>query len=156
MSTTATTIALTYNGADIQNLDGLFLEITSGLDDSPTSVRGVDVTVPGIDGQTPRPRRFHERRIILTGYVRGTGATQTDRRADYRVNVRAMHNLFPTGGGAAVEPEDLVVYLEDGDTATIAARCLNIVADNAIPSEFTRISIELLAVEDWDYESPGS
>lgn len=155
MSSATATIGLTYDGADIQVLEGLYLELREGLDESPTE-RGVDVTVPGLDGQVPRPRRFHERRLLLSGWVRGSGDTTEERRADYRTTVRVMQQLFPSGGGNAVEPADLVAQLENGATATIPCRCLSIAANNVIPSEFTYISIELLAVEDWVYETPSS
>ena len=156
MSSDVAVIGLTYDGADIQVLDGLFLEITQGLDGSPTAVRGIDTTVPGADGQVARPRRFHERRIALEGFVRGVGATTADAQAEYRVNVRAMNILFETGGGAAVEPKDLVCYLEDGTTATVPARTLAVEPTLRIPSEWSDVAVVLLAVEDWTYETPGS
>lgn len=156
MTTTAATIGLTYDGTDIQDLDGLFLEITQGLDDSPTSVRGVDVTVPGADGQTARPRRFHERRIVLAGFVRGSGFDTEDRQADYRANVRDMLVLFETGGGAAYTPADLVVTLEDGSTQTVQARTLSVITVPVIPSEYSSVSVELLVVAAWTVEALGS
>lgn len=155
MTTTAAPIGLNFDGVDIQDLDGLFLQITQGLSDSPT-VRGIDVTVPKADGQTPRPRRFHERRIVLTGWVRGSGSTQADRRADYRVNVDAMLALFQTGGGAGYEPADLIATPEDGSTRTVAARTLSVQTGEVVAGEFANVSIELLAVEDWTVEDLGS
>lgn len=151
MSSDAATIGLTFDGNDIQDLDGLYLEITAGLDDSP-AVRGEDVTVPYADGQTARPRRFHERRLLLTGFVRGVGSSSTEAQADYRANAYAMTSLFDP----AADPADLVAILEDGQTATCAARTLSIATVKVIPSEFTNVSIEMLAVEDWTYELAGS
>lgn len=150
MTTAAAQVGLTFDATDVQDLDGLYLEITSGLDDSPT-VRGEDVTVPYADGQTARPRRFHERRLILTGFVRGSGADETAQRSDYRTNVRAMLTLFDP----AADPADLVATLEDGYLATIAARTLSVVTTSDVPT-FARVSIELLAVEDWSYAVVGS
>lgn len=144
-------IALTFDGTDIQDVDGLHLEITQGLGDSP-AVRGVDVTVPGADGQVSRPRRFHERRILLSGFVRGSGASEADRQADYRTNVRAMLALFDVTAAAA----DLVATLEDGATATAAARTLSVMSVERVPAEWADVSIELLAVEDWIYVEAGS
>jgi hypothetical protein len=144
MSSALAIIGLTYGANDIQVLDGLYLEIVGGLDDSPT-VRGEDVTVPYADGQTTRPRRFHERRILLAGHVTGTGATTALAQGDYRGNVKAMLALFDAAAAAA----DLVASLEDGTTATVAARTLSVVTVPVAPSEWSSVSIELLAVEDW-------
>jgi len=149
MSTTP--IGVVFDGTDVQDVDGLYLEITAGLDDSPT-VRGEDVTVPYADGQVARPRRFHEMRILLTGHVRGVGATAGDAQADYRANVTAMRALFDP----AADPADIVCTLEDGTTATAAARTLSVATVNVIPSEWSNVSIELLALEDWTLEVAGS
>lgn len=149
MTSALAVIGLTFDGTDVQDVNGLHLVITQGLGDSPT-VRGTDVTVPGAAGQTARPRKFHERRILLGGpdsFVRGDGATEADRRADYRTNVRAMLTLFD----AAAAPADLVATLEDGDTATIACRTLSVATVELVPGEWAAVSIELLALEDWAY-----
>ena len=151
MTSSAATVGLTFAATDVQDLDGLFLEITQGLADSPTA-RGVDVTVPGAVGQVSRPRKFHERRLLLSGFVRGSGADHATRQADYRTNVRAMLTLFDATAAAA----DLVATLEDGATATIAARTLSIASVDQIAGEWTDLSIELLAVEDWAYVEAGS
>jgi hypothetical protein len=151
MTSGAVSIPLTFDGVDIQDLDGLHLEIVQGLNESPT-VRGEDVTIPSADGQTYRPRRFHERRILLSGFVRGDGAAQSDRRADYRQNVKSMQALFST----TAAPADLVATLEDGTTATIVCRTLSVLSVERVPSEWADLSIELLALEDWAYEVIGS
>lgn len=156
MTSAVAPVGLVFDSVDLQDLDGLFLEITQGLSDSPSSVRGVDVTVPGTDGQTSRPRRFHERRLVLSGFVRGSGATHSDRQADYRGNIRAMLDLFETGGGASYAPPDLVATLEDGSIATIAARATSVVSVEVVSGEYANVSVELLAVEEWAYETPGS
>lgn len=154
MTSAIAIIGLTYAATDVQDFDGLHLEITQGLGDSPT-VRGTDVTVPGAAGQTARPRKFHERRLLLAGpnsFVRGDGATEALRQADYRTNVRAMLALFDP----AAAPADLVATLENGYTATIAARTLSVATVELVPSEWAAVSIELLALEDWTYEVVGS
>lgn len=151
MTSTAATIPTSYNGVDVQDLDGIFLEITGGLSDSPT-VRGVDVLIPKADGQTARPRRFQERRILISGFVRGTGSTQADQRADYRSNMRSLLSLFD----AAAAPADLVAELEDGSTATVACRTLSVASVEPVQSEYGTVSIEMLAVEDWSIVDAGS
>lgn len=151
MTSAVATIGLTFDGVDVQDIDGLFLELVGGLSDSPT-VRGIDVTVPGADGQVARPRRFHERRPLLAGFVRGSGATQAIRQSDYRSNVRAMLSLFD----ATAEPADLVAALEDDATATIPARTLQVATVDVIPGEYANVSIEMLGIEDWAFEDAGS
>lgn len=146
MTSALAIIGLTFDGIDIQNLDGIYLELTGGLNDSP-AVRGVDVIVPGAAGQVARPRRFHERRILLTGSVRGSGSTEDDRRAAYRTDMKTLLALFDT----AANPADLVAELEDSTTGTIAARTLSVLSTETVPSEEAAISIELLAVEDWSF-----
>lgn len=144
-----TTIGLTFDATDVQLEDALFLEIVSGLDTSAT-VRGEDVTVPYADGQTPRPRRFHERRILLAGYVTGNGATPALAAEYYRANVRAMLALFDP----AADPAALVATLEGGaTTATITARTLSVISETYVPSLLSYVSIELLATEDWTYSA---
>jgi hypothetical protein len=66
-------------------------------------------------------------------------------RANFRANAHAVRTLFdPTA-----EPADLVAALEDGSTATIAARTLNAVWDQRAP-EIAAVSIELESVDpDW-------
>jgi hypothetical protein len=137
------TIALTFAGTSIQDMEGLFLQITAGLSDSPT-VRGVDVLIPKADGQTSRPRRFHERRIMLEGFVRGSGSTYDDQLADYRANIRSMLSLFD----ATLPPDTLQATLEDGSIATIECRTLSVLTPEDVRT-YATVSIEMLAVEDW-------
>lgn len=139
-------IALTYNAIDIQDADGIHLEITAGLNDSPT-VRGIDVTVPGADGQVARPRKFHERRVLLSGFVRGDGATESDRRSDYQDKMTTLVGLFDV----TAAPVDLVATLPNSAVGTIAARALSVACAELVPAEFANVSIELLAVEDWSF-----
>lgn len=144
MTSALAVIGLTYAAADIQVYDGIYLELVGGLSESPT-VRGQDVTVPYADGQTTRPRRFHERRILLAGHVSGTGASTALAQATFRGNVLTLLSLFD----AAAAPADLVATLETGDTATIAARTLSAMVVEGALSLWAQVSIELLAVEDW-------
>lgn len=146
-------IDLTFDGDSLQLTDlSLFLTITFGLNEPP-EVRGEDVTIPYLAGQVPRPRRAHNRRIVLEGHVRGEGADQAAQRAGYRALVRYLNDLFDT----ARMPADLVASLEDGSTATIAARPLNMIVTERVASEFASLSIELLSVApNWTYDEAGS
>lgn len=152
MTTPITAIGLTYDGVDLQPADlGFHLFLVSGLDDSP-DVRGEDVTIPYLAGRLPRPRRFDHRRPVLEGFARGLGIDQSARRSDYRAVRRGLAELFDPARDVA----DLVATLEDGSIATIACRPLSLIAVETIPSEYTGLSIELEAAEDWTFEVEGS
>lgn len=141
MSSPVAVIGLTFRGTDIQDLDGLFLEITGGLDELP-EVRGEDTVVPGLAGRVSQNRIADRRELELEGYVRGVGADEEGDRSAYRTNVIAMQALFdPT-----LDPGELVASLEDGSTATINARALNIVGAQKMPS-FKLVSVKLESVD---------
>jgi len=153
MTSSIAPVALTYDGTDIQDTDGIFLEITLGLFETGDT-RGVDVTVPGADGQVVRPRRFHQRKVLLAGFVRGVGVDQSSARAAYWGNLDAVRTLFDETG----LPKDLVATLPDGSVRTIAARTIpdGRILNEQAASEFAFVSIELLALEDWSVEEAGS
>lgn len=147
MTSPAVTIAMTYDGVDIQDVEGIHLQITRGLLETAT-IRGVDVTVPGLDWQVPRPRRYHERRVLLAGFVRGTGPTQADRRADFRDNIDILVALFDEVGGF----KDLVLTLENGDVRTLPCRTIEDgrIINEQVISEFGYLSIEMYALGEWE------
>lgn len=146
-------IAGTYDGEALQQVNGegdlvLYLVPTQGLNDPP-EVRGEDWTVPGLDGQQPRPRRPHERRIVLSGFVRGKQADTATSQAFYRARVRYLNDLYDT----ARLPADLVLELEDGSTATISARPLNMIFNERVVSEWADLTVELVSTDpNWTYE----
>lgn len=147
MTTTLATIPLTYAGTDLQpaNLQ-IFLELVLGLSEAP-SVRGTDIIVPALAGRVEGRRVNDFVAIELRGWVRADPATTTTatQRASYRANMKALRALFATNRARA----DLVATLEDGTTATISARPLNLVLTELVPSEFANISIELAGNGDW-------
>jgi hypothetical protein len=138
-------IGLTYNGTDIQQSTiGIFLEIIRGLNEGP-SVRGTDTVVPSLPGRIARNRVRDVIALELEGVVMGSGSVYADQIEDFRGLVNTLHALFdPTA-----MPADLVASLENGSTATIAARTLNILWDQDTPLS-ARVNIALEAVEDWD------
>lgn len=153
MTSALAAIGLTYDGTDLQDPAGIFLEVTRGLFETGDT-RGVDVTVPGLDGQVVRPRRFHERRIQLAGFVRGDGLDQATRRADFWNNLDILRALFDETG----LPKPTVAIMPDGTTRTCDARTLpdgRIVVEQ-VQSEFATVSIEMVALEDWTIEITGS
>lgn len=152
MSTDLATIGLTYDLADIQDQDlGIFLEITQGLHEPP-EVRGRDVVVPSLAGQVARNRVVHQLKIVLTGIVRGNGASQASRHTDFRSQSLFLRTLF----SPARLPAELVATLEIGSQATIQARPINTIWNEVVKSEFAYVSVELLALEDWDFSGMGS
>lgn len=146
-------IGLTYDTDDLQLSDlTLFLTITYGLNE-PAEPRGRDVLVPYLNGQVARPRRPDTRRILLAGHVKGDGADTAARQSAYRAMVRYLNDLF----SPARMPADLVASLEDGSTATLAARPLPMVFTERVPSEWADLTVELLSIDpDWVYDEAGS
>lgn len=148
MSTNAAVVGLTFDGTDIQDLDGIFLEITRGLVEPP-EVRGVDLIVPAYAGRIVRNRVGDRLSIILEGWVRGVASDEDSDRADFVINRAAFRTLFDP----RAEPADLVATLEDGSSQTIAARTLNVVPEQIVPS-FMRVNVEMESVDpDW---TPGA
>lgn len=146
MSNGVAVVALTYDGDDIQESDlGIHLEIIAGLDDSP-DIRGVDVTVPYLDGKVVQPRRFDHRRILLEGIVQGVSNDASSARADYRANRRALSVLFDN----TRLPATLRAVLEDGDITRIEARPLSIIVVEVVPGYVGTVSVELEAVSEWE------
>lgn len=153
MTNGAASIGVTYDGTDCQDSDpGLFLEITRGINET-IEVRGIDVVVPGLAGQIPRLRIGDSLRIVLSGFVAGAGMDLAAQKADFRSTMLAVRTLFdPTK-----EPAELALVLEDGSTATISARPLNIVVNDKVQSLFAYVSVELLSVApDWTITPGGS
>lgn len=148
MSTAAAVVGLTYRGTDIQDLDGIFLEIVRGLVE-PVEVRGVDLVVPSSAGQIVRSRVGHRLSIGLRGWIRGVDTTnpinESGDRSDFATNRAAFRALFdPT-----LDPGQLVATLEDSSVQSIAARTLNVLTEIVAPT-FVRVDVELESVDpDW-------
>lgn len=138
-------IGLTFDGTDIQVTTGIFLELVAGWNEPP-QVRGVDVTVPARAGQVFRNRKAHERRIILQGWVAGTGTTHDDEMASFQGSLAIFKSLFDT----TADPAPLVAEVPGAGSWTIDARTLNFTWDRVVPSVFERVNIELVSVDpDW-------
>lgn len=143
MSTPAAVHALTYRGTDIQDLNGLFLEVVRGLD-GVTDVRGVDSVVPARPGRISRSRQPDRLPIELVGYMRGVAqpsGADTDGKA-YRVAVQLMQSLFDPAGGAG----ELIAQLEDGTYVVAQAAPTDVITEPRLPT-FTILSIEMEAVD---------
>lgn len=151
MTNPAASIPLTFDGTDVQHADfGIFLEIVEGLDETP-EVRGEDTRVPARDGLIARNRRPERLPLRLHGCVRGTdGDDDAALKSDFRTNMLAVRTLFRPHR----DPAALVAQLEDGQTATINARPLNIVINPIIQSLYHEIDIALESVDpDWEFST---
>lgn len=150
MSSSAAVIGLTYRGTDIQDTDGIFLEIVRGIGEV-VEVRGVDLVVPAAAGRIVRNRVGDRLSIVLEGFVRGVGiasGTDTSEAAD-RADFAANRAIFRTLFDPTLAPGALVAVLEDGSSQTIDARTLNVLYDPQVPS-YQRVNVELESVDpDW-------
>ena len=149
MSNPWAVIGLTYDGEDIQLADfSIYLWVQNGLNEVPT-VRGVDTVVPGKPGRSARNRENDVLPIVLSGSVM-SDPTETDQdaaRATFRNRMLLIRSLFASNR----LPADLVAELENGDTATISARPMNILVPQQIEGVYASLSIELEGLDDWTY-----
>lgn len=151
MTSAVATIGVVFDGTDVQEIDGIFLELVSGLTGEGLSVRGVDVTIPGLAGRVARLRRADVRRIELRGFVRGVGATRADAIADFRANMDDLDALFDK----TADPAVLSVTTEDGIVRTINARTVDLMlGEEVVSGEFQYVSVVLESVDpDWSVGS---
>lgn len=137
-------IPLTFDATDVQQDPiGLFLEIVRGLNE-PMTVRGSDTTVPGLTGRIARNRKGDRLLIELRGLVIGNGATHALQKADFAALRQFVRTLF----NPKADPAPLVATLEDGTTATVNARTLNVIWILGGDAD-AEISVEMEAVADW-------
>lgn len=152
MTNAAAVIGLHFDSTDIQqNPIGVFLEIIKGLNEGP-EVRGTDTIVPGLYGRIARNRIGDRLVIELEGYVAGSGMDEETQRSSFRTLVNQFAALFdPTA-----MPANLVADLEDGSTATVAARTLPTVLWQPIVPAMAKVNVQMEAVVAWDIVPAGS
>lgn len=149
MSTAVAPVTLTYSGTDIQDLEGIFLEIIRGAPGEPSEVRGRNDIALGRDGQVVRNKRVNLRIVELVGWIKGTGATEATQRSDYWDNRLDFEALF-----SAVDVDDLVATLPNGESYTLSCRLRPPVLFRQIAPAYATLSLELESVDpDW---TPGS
>ena len=146
----------TYDGTSLvqvtSSVPRVVIGLVGGLDDSP-EVRGDDTTIPGAAGKVPRDRVWDHRTIELEGFIAGVGATHAAQAADIRSLLETLRTLFAT----TRSPATLSIELEDGGSATISARPLNMLCPASVDTVRATVNIQLLAVEaDWDVTLGGS
>ena len=143
----AATVQISYAATQLQAVaNGRHLDIVRGLSEAP-EVRGGDLIVPGLAGRITRNRINDIVQIELRGFVTNDPTVAGSLLASYRTQVRAWRTLFsPTRTPAA-----LVCWLEDGATATITARPLNVIWAEQVQSLIATVSVELEGYGDWVY-----
>lgn len=151
MTSAVAVVVLTYRGHDIQDIDGIFLDLYAGGPGEIAEVRGVSQVIPGADGMLARNRNVQRRRIELRGFCRGIASSETTDRGDYWDNRITLADWF--------HPEQmgtLSATLPNGEVWTIEARTLPpIVYDQEVPS-FARVSVVLESVDPHWVEQVGS
>lgn len=146
MTTSAAPVTLTYDATDIQDLDGIFLEIIRGAPGEPAEIRGRNDIAPGVDGQVIRNRRPDRRTIELSGWVKGTGANEAAQRSDYWTNRLALEALF-----SALDTASLWATLPNGSTYAITCRLRPPILYRQVAPSFATVSLELESVDpDWE------
>jgi hypothetical protein len=153
MANPAAVIALDVDGTDLQQDPiGIFLQIIAGGPYETSLVRGEDITVPSLEGQVPLSRVGHERKIVLRGYVAGTGTDEQDQRIDFEELALSLVELF--------DPRTIVTMtaeLPSGAVATITCRPqAPMLWDEVVPS-MSRLQVEFLSTDpDWVITPAGS
>ena len=148
MTTEAAPVTLTYNSTDVQDLDGIFLEIVRGAPGEPAEVRGRDDVAIGREGRMARNRLPDVRIVELVGWIRGTGADEDAQRSDYWDNRITFDSLFST-----TTIRVLHATLPNGDAYTLNCRVRPPVLFRQVVPAFATLSLELESVDpDWELE----
>ena len=147
MTSNVATVALTFGGTDLGDIDGTLIDrVMYGGPDEPSPVRGRDDVALGKDGKVLRNRRSDVRRIEIRGWVTGTGSTVADQVADYWDNRVTL--------GTLMEPKTtrtLLATLLNGDSYSINARPVEPPSYDQEAPMLARVSIILESVDpDWE------
>jgi len=112
--------SLTANSIDLTTADlRLAFRLVKGFAEN-WATRGVDVVIPGADGQVAFPRKRDRLLIVARGFVMGSGVDEDAQRADFRDIQQTLRALMdPTQ-----DPYTLTHVDEAGTTWTIDARPL--------------------------------
>lgn len=138
---------LTYDATSIQQDPiGIYLRIVRGLNEIP-SVRGEDDVVASKPGRSPYPRVADVLALELDGLLLGLGDTFAEEQASFRTLVEALKTLLAAG---SLNPKALAGTLEDGSTATINARVVDVQVRQLIESTAAEVKVALESVDpDW-------
>lgn len=145
-------MGLTFRGTDIQTAN-IFLDITRGYAE-PAAVRGRDIIIVGRAGRTETSvvRKKDVRRILLEGWVLGTGASLVLKQQSWRSSTDTLMALMDhTLASGALVVSTPYMGLPSG-SKTIQAKCINVMPGPIVSLYFQRWSIELEAIgnpPDW-------
>lgn len=152
MPTDVAPVTLTAGGNDIQDLDGIFLELVRGGPGELADLRGGNYVAPRLAGRVRGNRLGDIRPITLRGFVTGTGANEDAARGDYWDNRVTLASYFPVNTETA-----LVAGLASGDSYTITVLPVGsraITYNQVVPS-MALVVVELESL-DPDWELVGS
>ena len=139
-------MGMTYRATDVQTAN-IFLDLIRGYGEPP-DVRGEDDVVPGAAGREEGDWEADRLRILLEGWVKGTGATLVAQQQSWRTSTDALMALM----NRAASPGALVItapyYGLAAGSKTIQARCVNVVPGPIQAAmTFQRWSFELVAID---------
>lgn len=140
-------VTLTLGGNDIQDIDGIFLELRRGGPGEHSGHRGPDYIAPHLAGRVLGNRQPDYRRVSLFGFVRGTGADEDAQRGDYSDNRILLASYVTMTTEAA-----LSATLPSGDEYTLNVRGISdgAILYNEIVPAFAWCSVELESLDpDW-------
>lgn len=147
---------LTFRSVDLQTAT-LHSDLERGLYD-PAEVAGNDWLIPLAEGLEVRARIKRYRELEIRTHVEGIGSTDAERTASWAAATEALmavmdHSLAP-GDLVAIGP---YLGLDEGETATVSARCINAVAGPILRHmSYQRWSFVLRAVDGVDWQFEGS
>lgn len=144
-------MGMTYRGTDVQTAN-IFLDLIRGYAEPPEA-RGADDVVPGATGRSQGTWAKDTRRIILEGWVQGTGATEAAQQQSWRTSTDALMALMDhTLSAGALVITAPYLGLASG-SKTIQAKCVNVVPGPIQAGmTFQRWSFELVSIAsppDW-------
>lgn len=146
MTNAAAVIGLTFRDTDLQtNPIGLFFEIV-GSPYGGLEVRGTDYLVPTSAGLYALNRVATRRILPIEGIVMGTGADEDAQRENFATR-RAL--LMAQGGvfDPRLDPDALVLTLEDGSQITADFRTLPDIIWNQLTPTYARVGIRVETVD---------
>lgn len=110
----------------------------------PSEVRGHDITIPTMPGQRRRNRVFHERMIVVAGYVQGVGADLDARRISLDALMLELETIFDQTLGEGVLEDTRA----DGSVKLATVQVESVQYDDPTLDFYLNIpSIEMSAIE---------
>jgi hypothetical protein len=142
MTNAACAIGVTYRGTDVQeDPPGILLTVV-GSPYAGLEVRGTDYLVPTEPGLYALNRVATRRILALEGFVMGSGANEDAAREDFAILRALFHGVF----NPRLDPDALVLALEDGTQITADYRTLPDIVWNQVGPSFAMVGVRLETV----------